>query len=417
MDFHTLMLFAYNITLIPVLFFSVIFMTLTLLSLWADRKKREYANPEQLPFVSVHIPTYNDPIASRCVKKCMEFTYPKDKYEIIIADDSTNPETRTLLEKFSKDNPGFIKYIHRDNREGFKPGALKNAMKITKGELIVVFDSDFIPKKQFLKKVIQPFSDKNVAIVQTRQGFYNYNTNIITRFASYLLMIYHMILMPINDKINCVFFCGTAGAIRRSALEAVGGWNINSITEDTEISVKILLKGYKTAYLEYETPSEVPETFESFIKQQMRWCYGTSRVFFDNAPQILFGKGIKLHQRLMISLITLLNISAIIVVLMTIFGLGGWALGEPRLVTFSDFIDFASKWAITAGFLSAGIVTLYKRKQLSETGQFILSITTMGLVLAVCNSIAFSRSVLNRKLHWFCTPKTANYQALENDSS
>jgi hypothetical protein len=403
-------LYMYNLALIPVIFFSGLFLILTLISLWIGKtdKKKDFGKFKKLPFVSVQIPTFNDPIAVRCVEKVMEFDYPRDRFEIIIVDDSTNPDTQVLLSKFAQENEGFVKYIHRTNREGFKPGALRNAMKITKGEIIVVFDSDWIPKKDFLRKIVKPFADPKVAIVQSRQGFYNHKTNVITRFAAYLLMMYHTIIMPINNRANSVFFCGTAGALRRKYFDEVGGWNINSVTEDAELSVKLLVKGYKTVYLDYETPSEVPDTFESFLKQQARWCYGNARVFFDNFSRILFKKGLSFKQRLMIIFITLSNSSTIAVVIMTLFGFSGWFLGEPRLVNLTDFLDLVSRFLVTAGFIFAGLVTLVKRKQIKEFGHLVGATLTMGLVLAFSNGAAFFKALINGKLHWFCTPKIRN---------
>jgi len=409
MNSQDITLMMYNITLLPIIFFSLLYIILIFINLFVNKSpQRTYRQLKELPFISVQVPTFNDPIAVRCVEKCMRFDYPQDKYEIIIADDSTNLNTQALLKRFATDNPGFIKYIHRDNREGFKPGALKNAMKITRGEIIVIFDADWIPRPEFLKTVIRPFSNPRVAIVQTRQGVYNHKTNLITRFAAYLLMIYSTIIMPINNKINCVFFCGTAGAIRRKAFERVGGWNLNSITEDSDLSVNLLLRGYETVFLDFETPSEVPETFESFIKQQMRWCYGNVRVFFDNAFKIIFSEGISLKQRAMIIFLTLGNVTAPIVVLMTLFGLVGWFSGDLHLFTISDIINPTVKFVYTAGFMLMGVFTLYKRKMMDEIPYLFLSAFTMGVILSVAISIAFVKAVFNKKLHWFCTPKIAN---------
>jgi len=409
MAFNDITLFVYNLSLIPIIFFSVLFIILSILNIFMKKEKKpNYKDMEELPFVSVQIPTYNDPIAERCVRRCMDFNYPKDKYEIIIADDSTNIETQNILKEFSDKNPGFIKYIYRNNREGFKAGALKNAMKITKGELIVIFDSDWMPQTDFLSKIIKPFSDPKVAIVQTRQGFYNKNTNLITRFAAYVLMIYHSIVMPINNKINCVFFCGTAGAIRKSMFEEVGGWNLNSITEDSDLTVNLLMKGYKSVYLEIETLSEVPETFEGLIKQQMRWCYGNARVFFDNAFKILLKKNLTIKQKTMILLITLGNIIAPIVIIMTIFGFSGWFIGDIELIKLTDIMDMLTRFALTAGFLIIGLLTLYKRKLVKDFPYMVLTIFTMGIVIAVANSIALFNAITNRKPYWFCTPKIEN---------
>ncbi len=416
MNPHDITLFIYNLSLFPVIIFSVLFLLLTLMCLFITakpvRRISGFSNPE-LPFVSVQIPTFNDPIAKRCIEHCLSFDYPKEKFEIIIADDSTNPETQAMLSGFAVRHPGFVKYIHRDNRSGFKPGALKNAMKITRGEIIVIFDSDWMPPKDFLRQVVAPFHDPQVALVQTRQGFYNKDANIITRFSAYLLMVYHTIIMPINNKINCVFFCGTAGALRRSAVEKVGGWNATSVTEDADMTVNLLLHGYKTVYLDFETPSELPDTFEAFIKQQMRWCYGNVRVFFDHGTKILFKKGLTIKQRMMILYVTLGNIAAPIVILMTIFGFLGWFSGEPALFTFQDILTMAVRVLYTGGFLLMGIITLYKHEQLSELPYLVWSIVTVGIILAVANSFAFFKAALNKQLNWFCTPKTANKNIFE----
>lgn len=406
---YDITLVIYNITLIPIIFFSVLFITLSIVNLYfVSPKKERPKRLTELPFVSIQVPTFNDPIAARCVERCLSLDYPKDRYEIIIVDDSTSIETQETLQQFADKHPGFVKYIHRTNREGFKPGALKNAMSITKGEILVIFDADWIPKRQFLREVVKPFADPKIAVVQTRQGFYNAHTNIISRFAAYLLQIYHTIIMPINNSINAVFFCGTAGAIRRSAFDKVGGWNLNSITEDSELTIKLLLAGYKTTYLEMETPSEVPDTFESFVKQQMRWCYGNTRVFFDNAGDILFKPGLTLSQRGMIMFVTIGNVSAPIVILMTLFGFSGWFLGEPQIMTLADIGAFMTKFLYTMGFLMMGIITFYKRDQLHELKHLVIGAFTVGLVLAVSNSYAFFKAVLNHRLHWFCTPKLDN---------
>ena len=409
MEPHDIALFVYNIALLPVVFFSILFIMLALLNLFIDKKKEnKLAELKELPFITVQIPAYNDPVAERCIRHCMEFNYPKDKYELIIADDSSNTETQSMLARFEEQNPGFVKYVHREHRKGFKAGALKNSMKHARGELIVIFDADWMPGRDFLSNVIKPFSDPKVAIVQTRQGFYNKDSNIITRFAAYILMIYHTIIMPVSNKANCVFFCGTAGAIRRSIFEKVGGWNLNSLTEDSDLTVRMLLNGYKTVYLDFATPSEVPSTFESFIKQQMRWCYGNARVFFDNALKILFKKGIPLRQRATILFVTLGNIASPFVFIMTIAGFSGWFLGEPELFGFKDIVDMAIRILMTAGFMIMGIIALHRNKALKEFPYLVLASLTMGLVLAVANSIAFFRAAFNKQLSWFCTAKDGN---------
>jgi cellulose synthase/poly-beta-1,6-N-acetylglucosamine synthase-like glycosyltransferase len=214
--------------------------------------------------------------------------------------------------------------------------------------------------------------------------------------------------MPINSRINCVFFCGTAGAIRRSVFEKLGGWNLNSLTEDSDLSVNLFLNGYKSVYLDFETPSEVPATFESFLKQQMRWCYGNTRVFFDNAFKILFKRGLTLRQRVMILFVTLGNIAAPFVFIMTLAGLSGWFLVDTALFSTTDFITFLNRFLITGVFIAIGAMALYKNHRLKEFAYLVLSAFTLGLILAVANSIAFFKAAFNMGLSWFCTAKEAN---------
>jgi len=412
---HDLTLLLYNLALLPVIFFSILFIMLTVLSLYADRRPARKEKRTYFPRVTVQVPSFNDPVAIRCLKACLKLRYPKEKLQIMVVDDSTNKETATVLKAFSRKHQ--LLYIHRDNREGYKPGALKEAMPLVTGEIIVIFDADFIPKKEFLERIVQPFKDPKVAIVQGRQEFLNAKKNLVTRFASYLLIIHHQILMPINHSINTVFFCGTAGAIRKSAIEAVGGWNTHSITEDSDLSVKILSKGYRTVYLPVETPSEVPETIEDFVKQQMRWCFGGLRVFFDHKREILYRKGLTLKQRFMISFMTLGNLVAPVVILMTLAGFAGWFIGnDPRLFGLGDILTFILKFLYTAGFLVMGAVALWKRRTIREFPQLLLAAFSISLILVFANSVAVYKALFRKeqplfgsaKNSWVCTPKTGN---------
>ena len=140
----------------------------------------------------------------------------------------------------------------------------------------------------------------------------------------------------------------------------------------------------------------------------MRWCYGNARVFFDNASNILFKKGITVKQRAMILYITLGNLVAPFVFIMTIAGFSGWFLGDPKLFSLGDLVDMVVRFLITAGFLIIGTMTFYKNKLLKELPYLILTSLTIGLVLAVANSIAFFKAASRQQLSWFCTPKQAN---------
>jgi cellulose synthase/poly-beta-1,6-N-acetylglucosamine synthase-like glycosyltransferase len=412
---YEMTLILYNAALLPVLFFSILFILLTLVSIFLDpRRKQRLARAPKLkryPFITVQVPTFNDPIALRCLEACLNFTYPKHRYEIMIIDDSTKTETVAALQAFAKRHKN-VSFFHRKNREGYKPGALRAAHPHVKGELLTLFDADFVPRKDFLQRIAKPFEQENVAIVQGRQGFLNLKENLVTRWAAYLLQVHHYIVMPINNKVNSVFFCGTAGAIRKSAMDSVGGWNQESITEDSDLSVRLLAEGWQNVYLDVETPSEVPNTIEAFVKQQMRWCFGNTRVFFDQWKLILYKRGLTLGQRLMITYFTLGNLVAPVVILMTIAGFMGWFSGELTLFGLNDVAEFFLKFFYTAGFLVMGFVMLFKRRAPGEFGHLLLAAISLGLILAAANSVAVYKAIFQKekplfgnKNSWICTPK------------
>jgi cellulose synthase/poly-beta-1,6-N-acetylglucosamine synthase-like glycosyltransferase len=412
-------LLIYNLALIPVVCVSILFLLIAILSIYMDydpSKDKKAKKLKHFPFITVQVPCFNDPVAVKCIDACMRFDYPKSRYEIMILDDSTDVKTQRMLKKYAANHPGFIRYVHRTNRRGYKAGALQEAMHLVRGEIIVIFDADFLPARYFLQKIAAPFENPKVGIVQSRQGFSNYQTNIISRFAAYLLMIHHAINMPVNNRTNTVFFCGTAGAIRKKAIQEAGGWTPGSLTEDTDLSIRIISKGYKTVYLKFETPSEVPVTLEGFIIQQTRWTYGNIRSFIDNSAQIIYKKGLNLKQRLMIVYLTCGNLIAPAVIVMTLAGISGWFLGEPQLFQASQIFEFFIKFFYTVGFIIMALITFFKLKKVREFPQLLLACFSISIVLAFANTAAAFRAVFMKnkplfkasKDSWICTPKQGN---------
>jgi cellulose synthase/poly-beta-1,6-N-acetylglucosamine synthase-like glycosyltransferase len=407
----------YNLTLLPVVFFSILFLLMAILNIFMDRPEKNQRTKvlKNFPFVTVQLPVYNDPVAVKCIENCLQFDYPKNRYEVIILDDSTDQKTQKLMRRYARNNPGFVKYIHRENRTGYKPGALQAAMPYVKGEIIAIFDSDFLPAKDFLKKIVAPFEDPKVAVVQSRQGFINKDVNLISRFAAYLLLVHHVMLMPVYNKLNTVFFCGTAGAIRKKVIDEVGGWKINSLTEDTDLSIRILSKGYKNVYLKFETPSEVPVTLEGFIVQQLRWTFGNIRAFIDNIKRIAYQGQLRITQKAAITFMTMGNIIAPAVILMTLAGLTGWFLGEPQLFSFTQLTELIIKFAYTAGFLVLATTTLIKHRSIADLPKLVVAAFSISIVLAFANCIAIFRAIFmkdkplfGQKTSWPCTPKQGN---------
>lgn len=425
MEIYIINLLIYQALLIPIIFFSILYYVLGFTAIAAKLPRYTFNKIRDidLPKVTIQIPVYNDPVAIRCVKKCLKFNYPKNKFDIIVADDSTDPLTKKILDKYVK-GKNQVKLIRRATREGFKPGALNAVLPHTKGDIICIFDSDFVPNRNFLRKLVTPFAnDSKTAIVQSRMGFVNYNTNIVSKFAAILLMIYHNCIMPISYKMNAAFFCGTGGAIKKSVLLEAGGWNQKSITEDADLSVVLLEKGYRSLYLHnLVVPGEVPFSLRSFLKQQMRWAYGITRVFMDRWRQIFFSKNFSMGQRGMLTYITSSYITAPIVFLVALTGQLGWVLTPPTPLALSDLIKFLITIGYTSGFVFLIAIGLYRSDEAeviwktSKGADFVklfISSMIIGIILSFTNMIAFFKAVFGFKGGWIRTPKMGSISIAE----
>ena len=415
MEIHSISLFLYNIFLIPIIFFSCVYFIVAISTILLKIERKKFSKPKNKPwpFVSVQIPVYNDPVAKRCIEKCLKFDYPRDKFEIIVADDSNDELTRKILDQYKKYKN--VKIVRRNTRKGFKAGALNNALKYSKGEIIVVFDSDFVPPRNFLKRIVVPFlNDEKIAIVQSKMGFLNLNQNTITKFASSLLAIYYNCWINLKNKFGTAFFCGSGGAIKRDALLKAGGWNEESIAEDADLSIKTLEAGYKHVYLpNLKASGEVPFTLTSFLKQQMRWAYGVTFAFKNYWKKIWLSPTFNLIQRILITLVTFGWVVSPFVLLTTFFGQLAWLTGTPRPIEIRDIIKFFVYFGLTSGFFVLATVGLYREKMLSKV-LFLFPVTlTIGICLSFIGTIAFFKALLGLKHSWFRTPKFGSIPIIE----
>ena len=233
----------------------------------------------ELPVVTVQLPLYNeqfvveDLLASAC-----RLDYPRDRMQIQVLDDSTD-ETRDVaraaVERWTVQ--GYpVEYRHRRHRHGFKAGALQAGLAAARGELIVVFDADFRPLPDFLHRTVHHFTDPNVGAVQARWTFRNRNHSVLTRVQAMLLDGHFVFEHGARARSGRFFnFNGTAGVLRRAMIEDAGGWQHDTLTEDTDLSYRAQIKGWKYVYLpDVEAPSELPTDLTAFQVQQARWAKG-----------------------------------------------------------------------------------------------------------------------------------------------
>ena len=242
-------------------------------------------NEGELPLITVQLPLFNEMyVVERLVNAITEIDYPRDRLEIQVLDDSTDETVgiaRATVENYAC--AGFdIHYLHRDDRTGFKAGALEEGMKTAKGELIAIFDADFVPKPDFLRKLVHYFTDQTVGCAQMRWAHINGSYNLLTRLQTIMLDGHFVIEQTTRNRSGNFFnFNGTAGIWRRQAILLSGGWQHDTLTEDTDLSFRAQLMGWRFVYLlDEEAPAEIPVEINAFKAQQRRWAKGVLQVWF-----------------------------------------------------------------------------------------------------------------------------------------
>jgi cellulose synthase/poly-beta-1,6-N-acetylglucosamine synthase-like glycosyltransferase len=265
-------------------------------------------NGSDNPFVTIQLPIYNERyVVNRLLAAVAHQDYPKDKLEIQVLDDSTD-DTAFLAEKsvFDLRAHGYdVSWLHRDNRAGFKGGALDNGLRTAKGQFIAIFDADFVPKPDFLKNALVPLmNDSNVGWVQTRWDHINRSYSWLTDALAFGIDGHFFVEQTCRSAENLTSnFCGTCGILRRKAIEDVGGWSKHILTEDLYLSYLMQLKGWKGHYLrDVSVPGEIPATVTGLKYQQGRWCKGTVQVSKRVLPTIWRTKSFSFKKKILATL-------------------------------------------------------------------------------------------------------------------
>lgn len=246
---------------------------------------------EELPRITVQLPLFNELyVVDRLLKAITAIDYPPEKLEIQVLDDSTDETVKVaeaVVAKYAEQ--GFdIHYIHRCDRTGFKAGALENGNKSAKGDLLAIFDADFVPKPDCLRKLVDFFTDPMVGCAQMRWSHINGQYNLLTRLQTIMLDGHFVVEQTTRNRTGGFFnFNGTAGIWRRQAIEMSGGWQHDTLTEDTDLSFRAQLMGWKFVYLlDEEAPAEIPVEINAFKAQQRRWAKGVMQVGLKLYPRI-----------------------------------------------------------------------------------------------------------------------------------
>ena len=238
------------------------------------------ADPSEWPVVTVQLPLYNEMyVAQRLIEAVCRLDYPRDRLEIQVLDDSTD-ETTAIVARVVEEQRRLgidIHHLHRTDRRGFKAGALEAGLERARGELIAIFDADFVPQPEFLRQAVPHFADPGLGMVQGSWAHINRAYSLLTRAQAILLDGHFLIEHTARNRGGCFFnFNGTAGVWRREAILLPGGWQHDTLTEDLDLSYRAQLAGWKFLYLpDLAVPSELPVDINGFKGQQYRWTKGS----------------------------------------------------------------------------------------------------------------------------------------------
>jgi cellulose synthase/poly-beta-1,6-N-acetylglucosamine synthase-like glycosyltransferase len=251
----------------------------------------------QLPFVTIQLPIFNEQfVIDRLIDACCRLDYPRDRFEIQVLDDSTDETTvvaQQIVERYARGFAGMdpqpIVYIHRTNRHGYKAGALDAGLKVAKGEFVAIFDADFVPPHQWVMQVIHHFAEPGIGMVQTRWTHLNRDYSFLTQVEAILLDGHFVLEHGGRSRAGVFFnFNGTAGMWRRETIGDAGGWQHDTLTEDTDLSYRAQMNGWHFKYLQdVECPAELPIEMTAFKTQQARWAKGLIQTGKKILPRVM----------------------------------------------------------------------------------------------------------------------------------
>jgi cellulose synthase/poly-beta-1,6-N-acetylglucosamine synthase-like glycosyltransferase len=368
---------------------------------------------EQLPPVTIQLPLYNERyVVERLIDEVTKIEYPKALLQIQVLDDSTDdthPFAEALVERYRA--LGFpIEYHHRLHRRGFKAGALQAGLEKATGDLIAIFDADFIPPPDFLTRTVHFFADPSVGLVQTRWSYLNRDYNFLTDVEAMLLDGHFILEHGARSRAGYFFnFNGTAGILRRKAIEDAGGWQHDTLTEDSDLSYRAQLAGWRFVYLPgLDCPSELPVEMHGFQIQQSRWAKGLTQVAKKLLPAILkadLPKRLKfeaiMHLTPNISYPLMIVLSALMLPVMIV----RFYMGALQMVFLDLPLIVASFWSISAFYLVAQR-ELYPKSW--KRSIFLLPMLMgVGVGLTVINTRAVLEALLGIKTGFVRTPKYA----------
>src|ERR1700761_5768003 len=365
----------------------------------------------ELPRITVQLPIFNEQyVIDRLIDACCRLEYPSDKLEIQVLDDSTDETQEVagdLVERYRSLGHNIV-YLHRTDRYGYKAGALDAGLKQASGELVAIFDADFVPPPEWLMQVVHYFAEPRIGMVQTRWTHLNRDYSFLTQVEAILLDGHFVLEHGGRSRAGVYFnFNGTAGMWRRQAIEEAGGWQHDTLTEDTDLSYRAQLKGWRFKYLQdVECPAELPIEMTAFKTQQARWAKGLIQTSKKVLPKV-FESDAPFHTKLEawyhltanISYPLMVVLSTLLMPAMIIRSYQGWV--EMLLIDFPLFM--ASTMSISSFYLVSQ-KELFPRTWY-KTFLYLPFLMSLGIGLTITNTKAVLEALFGIKSAFARTPK------------
>ena len=420
MILETITIIIYSIALLLIFMYALAQLNLLFNYLSAQRKednapKFDFDNVAEIPFITIQLPVYNELyVMERLLNNIAEIDYPKDKLEIQVLDDSTDESLETTAKQIKElQKTGLdIQHVFRDDRKNFKAGALKEGLKTAKGEFIAIFDADFLPKKNWLKRTVPYFKDDNIGVVQTRWGHINRDYSILTKIQAFALDA-HFSLEQVgrNSKGHFINFNGTAGIWRKACIYDAGNWEGDTLTEDLDLSYRAQLKNWKFKYLEdVETPAELPVVISAARSQQFRWNKGGAENFRKMMWRVLKSKNVSTKTKIH-GLLHLLNSSMFLSILIVA------VLSIPMLYIKNEYTHLKMYFIVMSFFVISTLIFficywfMYKKTYGSSLKSFVqymvmfVTFFSIAMGFSLHNSIAVIEGHFGKRSDFIRTPK------------
>ncbi|MGB8355764.1 MAG: cellulose synthase family protein [Chthoniobacteraceae bacterium] len=363
-----------------------------------------------LPRITVQLPIYNEYyVVERLLKSVSELEYPRELLQIQVLDDSTD-DTSLISQRMTEElkGQGFdIELIHREDRTGYKAGALEGGLKTCTGEFILILDADFLPSPDMLMRTVHYFTDSKVGMIQTRWGHLNRTYSLLTRVQAMFLDGHLLLEQTARSRSGRFFnFNGTAGLWRRTCIDTSGGWQHDTLTEDLDLSYRAQLEGWKFIFLpDLVTPAELPVDMNGFKSQQHRWTKGSIQTCKKILPSVWRSK-LPFHIKLEATAHLTSNFAYLLLIFLCVLlnptndGLGH---GMWRSILL-DIPIFAAASLSSAVFYFCAQRTLYPKGWVKEILLLPL-LLGLGIGLALNNARAVLEAVFNHQSEFTRTPK------------